>query len=89
MLKNGRKKFLQEDDDFTQNTGKNSGRRGRVDNLRPWKPGESGNPGGRPRKALVDDALESILAADGGEKARQVAEMLIQRAIRGTSGRRS
>ena len=34
-------------------TTENSGRsRGRVENLRPFKPGQSGNPGGRP-KGLV------------------------------------
>lgn len=37
-------------------SGKFSGkgeRRGRVENLTPWPPGVSGNPGGKPRKALA------------------------------------
>lgn len=37
-------------------SGQNSGeteKRGRPENLTPWPPGVSGNPGGRPRKALT------------------------------------
>ena len=32
--------------------------RGPLENLRPWKPGQSGNPGGRPkRQPITDDYL--------------------------------
>lgn len=31
-----------------KNNGKNNGKRGRVENLKSFKPGESGNPNGRP-----------------------------------------
>jgi|SRR5580698_8973241 hypothetical protein len=33
-----------------------AGRRGKIENLRPpWKPGESGNPSGRPKKRLLSE----------------------------------
>ncbi len=40
----------------TENSGKN---KGNVENLKPhqFKPGESGNPGGRPKKAPITDRL--------------------------------
>ena len=45
----------------TQNSGKNSGKpQGRPENLTPWKPGQSGNPGGRPKKKPLTEALEKI-----------------------------
>lgn len=51
---------------MTQNSGKNSGKpqgrpaQGRPENLTPWKPGQSGNPGGRPKKKPLTEALEKI-----------------------------
>jgi hypothetical protein len=47
---------------FSQNSGESSGKRpGRPENLTPWKPGQSGNPGGRPkRKPLTDKLLEVL-----------------------------
>jgi len=44
-----------------QNSGKSAGR---VENLKPhnWKPGQSGNPGGRPKKKPLTELYESILA---------------------------
>lgn len=44
----------------TDVSGKNSGRRGRIENLRPWKSGQSGNPKGCPPKAV---RLSAILEA--------------------------
>jgi hypothetical protein len=44
-----------------ENSGRN---RGRVENLRPFKPGQSGNPGGRP-KGLVSRIREQT--RDGAE----------------------
>jgi hypothetical protein len=48
----------------TGNSSANSGkRRGRAEELAPfrWKPGQSGNPGGRPkRKPLTDKLLEVL-----------------------------
>lgn len=34
---------------------------GRVENLRPWKPGESGNPGGRPKTKPLTEELARLL----------------------------
>src|ERR1700723_707403 len=42
-----------------QNSGKN---RGRVENLKPFKPGQSGNPGGRPKKRPITELYERILS---------------------------
>jgi hypothetical protein len=42
-----------------QNSGKNSGR---VENLKPFKAGQSGNPGGRPTKRPITELYERILA---------------------------
>ena len=56
---------------------------GRIGNLKPWKPGQSGNPGGRPRKRLMDEALEDLLARNDSEAARDVAAALLKQARRG------
>ena len=32
-----------------------------TENLRPWRPGQSGNPGGRPKKRVLDEGLKSYL----------------------------
>jgi hypothetical protein len=67
----------------TANTGKN---RGRVENLRPWKKGESGNPLGRPKKTLITDALRARLGevdpSDplGRTNAEIIADRMIARA---------
>lgn len=55
----------------SQNSGSVSGRRGRVENLNPWKPGQSGNPGGRPKvdvasvlaRAVIEENFAEIKAA--------------------------
>lgn len=39
---------------------------GRVQNLKPFKPGQSGNPGGRPRKDLAS-IIASEVFADNSE----------------------
>jgi hypothetical protein len=56
---------------------------GRIANLKPWKPGQSGNPGGRPGKRLIDEALEDLLASNDSEAARDVAAALLKRARKG------
>lgn len=43
-----------------------------------WKPGQSGNPGGRPKSKPFSEALREALDANGGEKLRQVVELYIQ-----------
>lgn len=49
-----------------QNSDKNSdGRRRRIKALEPfrWRAGQSGNPGGRPRRKPITDAYNEIMAA--------------------------
>ena len=37
---------------------------GRIENLRPWKPGQSGNPGGRPKRDLATEIAQAIFERD-------------------------
>ena len=54
-----------------------------TQNLKPWQPGQSGNPGGRPKKRLLDEALEDLLASNDAQAARDVAAALLKRARKG------
>jgi hypothetical protein len=61
---------------------------GRVENLKPWRKGESGNPGGRPRRKLLTDELERLLeqeapAANGKTWAAVIAETLLKQGRKG------
>jgi hypothetical protein len=56
---------------------------GRIENLKPWTPGQSGNPRGRPRKRLLDEALEDLLASNDSRAARDVAVALVKKARKG------
>jgi hypothetical protein len=56
---------------------------GRVQNLKPWKKGVSGNPGGRPKKKLIDEALEELLLSNNSELAVAIAKKLLVRAKSG------
>jgi len=59
---------------------------GRIENLRPWAKGTSGNPGGRPRRDVLTEALKAQLASDdsdGRTFAEQIAAVLIKHALRG------
>jgi hypothetical protein len=60
----------------------------RVENLKPWQPGQSGNPGGRPKKKPVTDELERLLEqeaphAKGKTWAAAIAEALLKKARKG------
>jgi len=76
-----------------ENSGKNSGarKRGRVENLTPhnFKPGQSGNPGGRPKKTLLSDAsrewLEQIDPKTGKTNAQLAAEMVGKKLLEGSA----
>lgn len=62
--------------------------KGRMENLRPWQPGQSGNPGGRPKKRPISDELERLLAQEapgsGGKPwAEVIAEALLRKARKG------
>lgn len=52
-------------------------------NLKPWPKGVSGNPGGRPRKKLIDYALEELLLDNDSELAVVIARKLLARAKKG------
>ena len=61
---------------------------GRVQNLRPWPKGVSGNPGGRPRKSLISDEIERLLEQDSPNArdktwATALAEVLLRKALKG------
>jgi hypothetical protein len=64
-----------------QNSGKNSV----PEHLREfaWKPGQSGNPGGRPKKKLVDECLEELLEAADSKEAKALAIQLLAKALTG------
>jgi Family of unknown function (DUF5681) len=55
---------------------------GGAQNLRPWRPGQSGNPGGRPKTKLFKEALEAELeaAGDDGPSLRKIARALLDKA---------
>jgi hypothetical protein len=50
-----------------------------------FKPGQSGNPGGRPKNASVTAILREKLAAEDGGKmvAEAIAEVVLQQALNG------
>ena len=48
-----------------------------------WKPGQSGNPKGRPKKRFIDDYLRERLAAKRGTAARALVERLIAAGLDG------
>jgi Family of unknown function (DUF5681) len=62
---------------------------GRIENLKPWAKGVSGNPGGRPKRLPLSDALRELLDQtcpddDAGRTYAQViAETLLRAACRG------
>ena len=55
--------------------------------LTPWKPGQSGNPGGRPKRKPLTEQLEKILDECGRDPqrrtyARRLVESAVKRAIK-------
>jgi hypothetical protein len=52
--------------------------------LKPFKPGQSGNPGGRRVKPMVDRMLEEALIANDSETSKMIAEKLISMAKHGS-----
>jgi len=51
----------------------------------PFKKGQSGNPGGRPKEKLFTDALRMEIKAAGGDhkRLRKIADALLQKAESG------
>ena len=74
---------------LTENSGGKSASRIRsLANLKPFKPGQSGNPGGRP-KGIVARSVRKQLKVELAAGVRQVdclADAMIQKAIRGDVG---
>ena len=59
---------------------------GRIENLKPFKPGQSGNPGGRPKGTSVSAILNRKLAEeadDGRTNAEKVATVILSLALEG------
>lgn len=64
-------------------------------NLRPWEPGQSGNPKGRPKKRTLTDELSALAeevisnghAEDGMTRNQMVAKALFQILVTGLAGR--
>ena len=61
---------------------------GRTENLKPWQPGQSGNPGGWPKSKPLTDELKCLLSqeapnAKGRTGASLIAEALLKKARKG------
>jgi len=60
---------------------------GTTENLRPFQPGQSGNPGGRPKTKPITDAIKERLAKippdDPRTDAQRVADVLVDGALAG------
>ena len=72
---------MEQDDDFgvpSPITGRSPPRLGR------WKPGESGNPAGRPKSKPFKDALQAIL--DNPDQLAKTAAALVARSHTGDVG---
>ena len=65
----------------TKNSGKNKG----IENLKPFKPGESGNPNGRPKgqrnyATIRAEAIKAI-GIQNGKTPEQIEEMILAKGI--------
>jgi hypothetical protein len=68
-----------------ENTGQiTEKRKGRIENLRPWPKGVSGNPGGRPKSIFGRVALRQLRkrAENGESKLIELIDAQIDKAIR-------
>ncbi|MBV8207985.1 MAG: hypothetical protein JO041_14450 [Acidobacteria bacterium] len=54
-----------------------------LSNLRPWQPGQSGNPGGRKRPSVLDETLTSLIQADNRAAAVEIGKALLRKAVAG------
>jgi Family of unknown function (DUF5681) len=72
----------------SKSTGNSGEKRGRIENLKPFQPGQSGNPSGRP-KALFSDAYMRVLERQIPNDAKgrlfidAVAERVVALAVQG------
>lgn len=61
---------------------------GRIQNLKPWPKGLSGNPGGRPKRKPIEEELLRLIderagPKDGRTHARKIAEAVLKAAGQG------
>lgn len=52
-------------------------------NLTPFKPGQSGNPNGRPKKLPAIDTLLADVLGEEGEEAKEILQALVKKAKKG------
>ena len=53
-------------------------RRGQVENLKPWKPGQSGNPGGRPKHDVSSEIARAVFDGNEGAIYRAMCKALLK-----------
>jgi hypothetical protein len=51
---------------------------GRVENLTPWQPGQSGNPAGRSRRQIFQEAYDHVLLAATPQNLKEHIDKLIE-----------
>lgn len=68
-----------------QSSGNTGKKRGRIENLKPWKKGQSGNPDGRPKKKPVTLIFEELFE---DPKTRELIKKQIKQTLtnRGMAG---
>ena len=54
-----------------------------TDGLRPWKPGESGNPGGRPKGTSITARLRKLVEKNEGEVADALCKAIVKAGLKG------
>lgn len=62
------------------------GKKGKIENLTPFKPGQSGNPHGRPKKLpAIDKLMADVLGSedDDNSEAKAILNALVTRAKKG------
>ena len=64
----------------TQNSGETveTKKRGRVENLKPWKPGQNGNPGGRPTKDIAAEIAQRVFEENADAIYRAMLKALLK-----------
>ncbi len=53
-------------------------KRGRAENLKPWDPGQSGNPGGRPKKDIEAEIAQRVFEENADAIYRAMLKALLK-----------